>query len=105
MANQKETVEVVHEALIRHWQPLREWLNQDRRFRLWQNDLRRNLASWEQTGKDEGGFLCKKMDDAKPDRSSRPVKFSEACNWNSPVLWAIEDFQLISPKERCVTLR
>jgi predicted negative regulator of RcsB-dependent stress response len=55
---QQETVEVVHKALIRHWQPLREWLTQDRSFRLWQNDLRHNLASWERTGKkDEGALL------------------------------------------------
>ena len=54
---ERETVEVVHEALIRHWQPLREWLSEDRSFRLWQNDLRRNLASWEQTEKDEGALL------------------------------------------------
>jgi len=40
---QQQTVEVVHEALIRHWQPLQEWIQADRAFRLWQEGLRRDI--------------------------------------------------------------
>ncbi len=52
-----ETVEVIHEALIRHWQPLQEWMRQDRQFRLWQNRLRLAMQEWEEKNKDEGALL------------------------------------------------
>jgi hypothetical protein len=39
----EETVEVAHEALIKHWQRLREWVEEDRAFRVWQEGLRRDI--------------------------------------------------------------
>jgi KaiC/GvpD/RAD55 family RecA-like ATPase len=56
-AQGRETVEVVHEALLRHWQPLRQWIEQDRQFRVWQNRLRLDLQEWEKQGRDEGALL------------------------------------------------
>jgi len=53
----RETAEVVHEALIRSWQRLREWMNADRRFRAWQERLRFGLSQWEASGRDEGALL------------------------------------------------
>ena len=53
----QETVEVVHEALLRHWQPLRQWIEQDRQFRVWQNRLRLALREWQEQGRDEGALL------------------------------------------------
>ncbi|WP_413167794.1 WD40 repeat domain-containing protein [Capilliphycus salinus ALCB114379] len=55
-ANQ-ETVEVVHEALIRNWSELRQWMDTDRSFRTWQERLRAAMYQWEQTQRDEGGLL------------------------------------------------
>ena len=52
-----ETAEVVHEALIRSWEQLREWINADRRFRTWQERLRFALRQWEATRRDEGVLL------------------------------------------------
>jgi WD40 repeat protein len=52
-----ETVEVVHEALIRGWGHLREWIDADRAFRIWQEGLRTNLRQWQATGQDEGALL------------------------------------------------
>ena len=57
-ASGQDTAEIIHEALIRHWQPLREWLREDRSFRLWQNGLRQALAEWERTGRDPGALLA-----------------------------------------------
>lgn len=54
----QDTAEIVHETLIRHWQPLREWLNADRAFRLWQNGLRQAMAEWSRTGQDDGALLA-----------------------------------------------
>ncbi|MEH2205697.1 MAG: hypothetical protein V7K53_16720 [Nostoc sp.] len=55
-ANQ-ETVEVVHEALIRNWGELRQWMNADRSFRAWQDRLRSAMYQWKQTQRDEGALL------------------------------------------------
>ncbi len=52
-----ETVEVVHEALIQKWGKLREWMNTDRSFRVWQEQLRANLRQWQESGQDEGALL------------------------------------------------
>jgi hypothetical protein len=55
-ANQ-ETVEVVHEALIRNWGEFRQWMNADRSFRAWQERLRGGMYQWQQTQRDEGALL------------------------------------------------
>ena len=52
-----DTVEVVHEALIRHWGELRGWMANDRAFRTWQERLRSDLARWEDSRRDEGLLL------------------------------------------------
>ncbi len=36
----EKTVEVVHEALLARWQRLRDWMERDREFRVWQERLR-----------------------------------------------------------------
>ncbi|WP_156818202.1 nSTAND1 domain-containing NTPase [Mastigocladopsis repens] len=53
----EDTVEVVHEALIREWQTLREWMKKDRLFRAWQERLRDIIHQWEETKRDEGVLL------------------------------------------------
>ncbi|PAX54586.1 nSTAND1 domain-containing NTPase [Brunnivagina elsteri] len=53
----EETVEVVHEALIRHWGRLRGWMQENRKFRIWQQGLMVALQQWVESGKDEGALL------------------------------------------------
>ncbi|MEH1825382.1 MAG: hypothetical protein V7L22_08425 [Nostoc sp.] len=53
----QETVEVVHEALIRNWGELRGWMNTSRVFRAWQERLRSAKGQWEATNKDSGSLL------------------------------------------------
>ncbi|MBD2538188.1 SUMF1/EgtB/PvdO family nonheme iron enzyme [Coleofasciculus sp. FACHB-SPT36] len=53
----KETVEIVHEALIRQWGRLRGWMESDRTFRSWQERLRTVMRQWESTGQDEAVLL------------------------------------------------
>jgi WD40 repeat protein len=53
----QERVEVVHEALIRGWGQLREWMAANRAFRLWQERLRAALNQWAASGQDEGALL------------------------------------------------
>jgi energy-coupling factor transporter ATP-binding protein EcfA2 len=53
----QETVEVVHEALIRNWSELRQWMDTDRSFRAWQERLRGAMYQWKQSQGDEGALL------------------------------------------------
>ena len=53
----EETVEIIHEALIQGWQSLREWIDENREFRTWQERLRAALRQWEGSGKDNGALL------------------------------------------------
>jgi WD40 repeat protein/class 3 adenylate cyclase len=48
------TVEVAHEALIRHWPTLREWLDEDREGRLVHRRLTEAAQEWETLGQDPG---------------------------------------------------
>lgn len=52
-----ETVEVVHEALIRQWGRLRRWMSAERAFRTWQERFRGALRQWEASGWDDGALL------------------------------------------------
>ncbi|MGD8807579.1 MAG: protein kinase, partial [Chloroflexota bacterium] len=56
-ADGQKTVEVVHEALIRGWGRLREWMNSERTFRAWQERLRAAQRQWEETDRDTGALL------------------------------------------------
>jgi WD40 repeat protein len=53
----EEVVEVVHEALITTWQRLREWIEADREFRMWQERLRGAMRQWKTSAHDEGALL------------------------------------------------
>jgi KaiC/GvpD/RAD55 family RecA-like ATPase len=56
-ASEEETAEIVHEALIREWERLRQWTNEDREFRQWQERLRSVMRQWEVSGRDNGALL------------------------------------------------
>ncbi|MEE1736212.1 trypsin-like peptidase domain-containing protein [Streptomyces sp. BE147] len=52
-----EIVDLAHEALTRHWPRLGDWLDDSRKFRTWQEGLRRDLTRWRQTGRETGALL------------------------------------------------
>ncbi len=56
-AEGRQTVEVVHEALIRGWNRLGEWMAADRDFRVWQEGLRAAIRNWQASSLDKGGLL------------------------------------------------
>lgn len=43
---QEETIELVHERLIRGWGRLQKWVEEDRAFLTWQNGLRFSFIQW-----------------------------------------------------------
>jgi tetratricopeptide (TPR) repeat protein len=53
----QETVEIVHEALIRNWIELKQWMDEDRSFRAWQERLRSTIKQWGEKQRDEGVLL------------------------------------------------
>ncbi|MBR0704565.1 WD40 repeat domain-containing protein [Bradyrhizobium diazoefficiens] len=52
-----ETAEVAHEALIRSWPRLVEWVNRDRAFQSWLRQLRLRMADWLNHPEDDGTLL------------------------------------------------
>ncbi|KYC34538.1 hypothetical protein WA1_51005 [Scytonema hofmannii PCC 7110] len=54
---QQETVEIIHEALIQNWHRLTQWMKKNNEFRTWQEELRRQICQWNNTGNDEGALL------------------------------------------------
>ena len=53
----EETVEVVHEALIREWDHLKRWIGTERNFRLWQERLKVAYRKWMDSGQQEEALL------------------------------------------------
>jgi formylglycine-generating enzyme required for sulfatase activity len=54
---EEETVEVSHEALIRQWQRVQTWLNEDREFLLWRDRLRVRVSERQHNPQDDGTLL------------------------------------------------
>src|SRR5215472_6713559 len=52
-----ETAEVVHEALIRSWPALTEWVNRDRAFQSWLRQLKPRVDDWGKHPEDDGTLL------------------------------------------------
>ena len=52
-----ETVEVIHEALIQQWKRLREWLQEDRVFHIWQSRVWTYLRIWQRGAEDADALL------------------------------------------------
>ena len=46
-------VEVAHEALIRHWPALQQWINQDRQALLLHGEVSQAAKAWGRTGRDD----------------------------------------------------
>jgi tetratricopeptide (TPR) repeat protein len=53
----RETAEVVHEALIRHWPKLVDWVNRDRAFYSWLRQIKSNIELWSANPADDGTLL------------------------------------------------
>ena len=64
----QETVEIIHEALIREWETLQDWMKVNREFRTWQERLKVRMREWERSCRDEGALL-------------RGVSLAEAEDW------------------------
>lgn len=74
----EDTVEVVHESLIREWQTLCQWVEDNRSFRTWQERLEGSRRQWDLLGKDDGALLRGvPLVEAELWQEVRPAKLSE----------------------------
>lgn len=80
----EETIEVSHEALIRHWDRLKSWVDADRRFLLWQQRLRIVVDQYEENHKSADLLL-------------RGFPLTEAVEWqkNKPDSFAQRERQFV----------
>jgi hypothetical protein len=53
----QQTAEIVHEALIRNWPTLVEWVNRDRELISWRTQLKPHLNEWRANNRDENTLL------------------------------------------------
>lgn len=53
----EEILEIAHEAIIQHWRRLRAWLEEDRAFLIWRDQLRHDLDTWLESGQKEAFLL------------------------------------------------
>ncbi|MBW4541059.1 MAG: AAA family ATPase [Myxacorys chilensis ATA2-1-KO14] len=56
-----DIVEIVHEALIREWKDLQNWISRDHVFRTWQEFLRNSIQIWENEKRDKSALLRGKL--------------------------------------------
>ncbi|MFD7981037.1 trypsin-like peptidase domain-containing protein [Streptomyces sp. NPDC059071] len=56
-AGGEEIVDLAHESLTVLWPRLRDWLAETRDFRAWQEQLRRDLARWEEQDREPDALL------------------------------------------------
>lgn len=74
-----ETVEVAHEALLRHWKRLLGWIEEDRAFLLWQKRLAHQLEDWRNSDDKTGLELSgAQLDTAMSYRQTRHDDLDEA---------------------------
>ncbi|MGB3300710.1 MAG: CHAT domain-containing protein, partial [Phormidesmis sp.] len=78
LMTEKETVEIIHEALIQRWGRLAYWLQIDGEFRRWQEDLRRARSQWVKDEREEAALLRgKQLTDAQNWYDARLDELSE----------------------------
>ena len=53
----RELAQVAHEALIRKWHKLQQWLGDQRQFLLWRQRINQRIQEWRDTSRDEGALI------------------------------------------------
>ena len=72
------SVDIAHEALIRGWTTLGEWVRDDREFLLWRERLRFAAAEWKRWGRKESALLHDDaLDEARRHAASRGDDLAE----------------------------
>lgn len=51
--SKQETIEIIHDALLREWGKLKQWIEEDRGFLLWHQELEWRVRAWIATNSDD----------------------------------------------------
>ena len=70
----REHVEIIHEALLREWRDLKDWLLDDRKFLFWRQELDKKLLPWVDTAPEEPASR-------DPERLLMGRDLTEAASW------------------------
>ncbi len=84
----EETVEVSHEALIRQWGQLKNWVDDDRHFLAWQQRLGISIKEWERSNRSADLLL-------------RGLPLTEAVGWlqNKPDAFSPAERQFVTASQ------
>jgi WD40 repeat protein len=72
--NKQETVEIIHDSLIREWGRLRQWLRENREFLVWERKITGWAGAWKETGPED----CMQRDKGM---LLRTLNLGEADSW------------------------
>jgi tetratricopeptide (TPR) repeat protein/MinD-like ATPase involved in chromosome partitioning or flagellar assembly len=53
----EQTIELADDSLVQDWDLLKHWIDEDREFLLWRQQLRAAIANWEVSRRDTGALL------------------------------------------------
>ncbi|NMG21022.1 eIF2A-related protein, partial [Brasilonema bromeliae] len=56
-ADNEDTVEIIHETLIKQWPLIETWMNENRDFGTWLERMRAAMSQWEKSDRDSGALL------------------------------------------------
>jgi WD40 repeat protein/energy-coupling factor transporter ATP-binding protein EcfA2 len=97
----EETVEIVHESLIISWGRLGSWMQVNAEFRLWQEQIRTAIQTWQNSNLDEGALLRgKPLADAEYWQKKRRDELSEGEKSFIEVSLKVRDRDLFQQKQR-----
>ncbi|NJK66408.1 MAG: CHAT domain-containing protein [Microcoleus sp. SU_5_3] len=97
----EETVEIVHESLIISWGRLGNWMQVNAEFRLWQEQIRVAIRTWQNSNLDEGTLLRgKPLVDAEYWQQQRRDELSESEIRFIEVSLKIRDRELFQHQQR-----
>lgn len=90
----EDSLEVSHEALIRHWDRLKRWVDADRRFLAWHERLRAAVEQYQESQKSEDALL-------------RGFALTEARDWleQKPEYFSALERHFIAASQRCKVRR
>ncbi|MEV0414330.1 trypsin-like peptidase domain-containing protein [Streptomyces sp. NPDC050448] len=72
-----DTAELAHQALVESWPRLQRWIEQNRDFRTWQEELRRTVRAWQEQGRPPELTLDRhRIDEARRWLGARPAEIS-----------------------------
>lgn len=80
-ADEEAVAEVAHEALLRHWPRLSQWLDAEREFLIWKGQLETARLAWEEAAddqKDQALLMGLSLTTAREWRAGRGAELSDA---------------------------